>query len=124
MSQTKRRGTVYIVDDDDAVRTSLELSLQAQGFKVSGFNRASSFLIEYTAVEPACLVLDVSMPAMNGMQVLDALADRQLTLPTILATGQDLLCEETRKQRPEVVACLEKPFGVADLVGHIEAVFK
>jgi FixJ family two-component response regulator len=79
--------TVFIVDDDEGVRTSLSILLDSVGYVPVPFASASDFLTQYDANRPGCLVLDIRMPDMGGMELQQELASRGAFLPVIFITG-------------------------------------
>ena len=84
---TDTEATVFLVDDDHAVRDALELLLESASFKTATFGNARAFLDAYTQDEAGCLVLDFRMPDMSGMELQDALVAKGITLPIIFLTG-------------------------------------
>lgn len=113
------RATIFLVDGDDAVRDAVASALRAAGFRVRAFGSGEPFLTAYSPVRPACLVVDLDLPDMDGIALLRQLAVAERTLPTILTS---------RRLRPRALASvfsplptlLEKPFGVDDLLPLIE----
>src|ERR1043165_6845757 len=79
---------IYIVDDDDAVRDSLRVLLESLGFEVKDFNSARAFLAQRSLDSTGCLLLDLHMPAMSGMDLLEHMRDSGTQLPTIVITGR------------------------------------
>ena len=79
--------TVFLVDDDHAVRDALTLLLESAAFRTVSFESAAAFLDAYTPDQAGCLVLDIRMPGMSGMELQEALAARSITLPIIFLTG-------------------------------------
>ena len=80
-------GTVFIVDDDDAFRDSLCWLLESAGHRVVAYAAAENFLTAYEPDQAGCLVLDIRMPGMNGLELQDELKRRELTLPIVFVTG-------------------------------------
>ena len=81
--------TVYVVDDDDSVLRSLSRLLSASGFRVETFSSAATFLESVRADSQGCVLLDVTMPRMSGLQVQVALKKRGITLPVIAISARD-----------------------------------
>src|SRR5262245_66189527 len=79
--------TVYVVDDDEAVRDSLALLLRGAGLKARAFASPLDFLADYRESGPDCLVLDVRMPKMSGLELQDRLAARGAHIPIIFIRG-------------------------------------
>jgi len=82
------RQSVYVVDDDDAVRESLVFLLSVEGLHVEGYSRADRFLAALPPVQSGCVIVDMNMPGVNGLELLRALKERHARLPAILISGQ------------------------------------
>ena len=116
---TKTEGIVFIVDDDASVRRSLERLLRSLGFAVETFASALAFLSRDPGVGPACLVLDVWMPGLNGLALQDELAARQRSIPIIFISGHGTIPMCVRAMKGGAVDFLTKPFDDQDLVAAI-----
>ena len=79
--------TVFVVDDDRAMRDSLSWLLDSVGLRVRSYATAAEFLADHDPAQPGCLVLDVRMPGMSGLDLQAELARRGVELPTIVITG-------------------------------------
>ena len=114
-------GSVLIVDDDAAVRSALKFVLEVEGLEVRLYHGGAALLADRELPSRGCLVIDYAMPAMNGIQLADALRDRRVTLPAILITGKASadLCE--RATRAGFAQVLEKPLSDAALIDGIRA---
>lgn len=112
--------TVFIVDDDEAVRDSLLWLIEPEGYKVETFADPEEFLASLQWPTPAVLLLDVRMPKLSGMEVQKILQDRGVTIPIIFITGHGdvSLAVETMKQG--AVDFLEKPFNEARIKSLID----
>ena len=104
------RSTVYIVDDDDAVRRSLELWLRSLEMDVMGFPSGEAFLGGYREVTPACLVMDLRMPDMNGLEVQARMIQAGVRIPTIFLTGHATVPQAVEAMENGAVDFIEKPF--------------
>ncbi len=111
--------TVFILDDDDAVRDSLGALLDSFGFTVKPYASVNVFLDEITASQNGCLILDIRMPEMSGLDVQDCLSKRKITLPVIIITGHGDLPMAVRAMKGGALDFIEKPF---DEDGLVEAV--
>jgi two-component system, LuxR family, response regulator FixJ len=98
----KTKTLIYLVDDDVSVREALEMLLIASGMRVETFERAEDFLKCELGKEEACLVCDVRMPGMNGLELHQKLIERGIKLPVIFITGYDT--PETRRQAGKIGA--------------------
>lgn len=110
---------IYVVDDDEAMRDSMSWLLEGEGYAVACFESGEHFLAAYHDGMRGCLVLDVRMPEMSGLELHEHLADRGSALPVIFVTGHgDVPMAVAALQRG---ACdfIEKPFHNEDLLGRI-----
>lgn len=112
-------STVFIVDDDPAVRESLSLLLKATGHQAEAFPDARSFLDQFDAAIPGCLILDVRMPGMDGLQLQRLLAERAPHLPVILLTAHGDLPMAVDTMRSGAWHFVEKPYDKDRLLGII-----
>src|SRR5262245_22446587 len=115
-----RRGRVFVVDDDASVRRALHRLLQAAGFEVESYPDAAAYLERPVPPPPACLVLDIRMPGMTGLEFQRAIVGTHRELPVIFITGHG--GEEMRAQGlgAGAVAVLFKPIDEEALIGAIE----
>lgn len=112
-------GTVYVVDDDADVRNSLQILLEISGFKVETFESALKFLSADIHGMDGCLVVDIRMPDMDGLQLQDELHRRNLGLPVIIITGHGDVPLAVRAMRAGAIDFLEKPFREETLLDCI-----
>lgn len=112
--------TVFIVDNDDAVRAALSLLVHSYGLEVEAFASAEEFLDAYPRGRAGCLLLDLHMPGMKGPDLQDALAALGIHLPVIIVTGykDDPLAK--RALEAGAVAVLAKPFRHEELMRHVQ----
>ena len=113
-------GVVYIVDDDDAVRDSLQWLLEASQYRVIGFNSAEDFLADYDPASIAVAVIDVRMPGMSGLELQDQLIARKAPIPLIFITGHGDVPMAVSTMKKGAVDFLEKPFDQASLKALVE----
>lgn len=111
---------VYLVDDEYAVRDSLTLLIQSTGQLVRSFESAQAFLDNYDPVQPGCLLLDVRMPTMSGLELQDELGKREITIPIIFISGNAEIPDSAKAFRAGAVDFLEKPFDNAVLLERIK----
>ena len=116
---TKRNALIYIVDDDESVRRAMTRLLKASGFAVQSYESVLAFLAEAPVVHSACLILDIRMPGMSGLELVDHMADSGMDIPTILITAHDEK-HDWHGDRPPVLACLQKPVKEKELLELIE----
>lgn len=110
---------VFVVDDDAAVRKSLDMLLRAVGLEVKTFASAQEFLAALDPAQPGCLILDVRMPGMSGLEVQRVLVERGAHLPVIIVTGHGDVAIAVRALKAGAAEFLEKPFSKELLVEHI-----
>jgi RNA polymerase sigma factor (sigma-70 family) len=104
-------ATVYVVDDDAGMRNSLRWLLESTGVRVETFPDADAFLEGVRHEGPTCLVLDVRMPGMSGLDLQAALAERGITIPTIILTGHAEVPMAVRAVKAGAIDFIEKPFS-------------
>ena len=104
-------SSVYVVDDDPAMRDSLKWLLESVDFQVHVFESATSFLEEYGGQRPACLVLDVRMPGMSGLDLQDELVRRGITIPMIMISAHGDVPVAVRALKTGAIDFIEKPFS-------------
>ena len=116
---TPPEPVVFVVDDDPAMRRSLRWLIESVGLGVATFETAEAFLQAYNGSQPGCLVLDVRMPGMSGLELQAALAARRLSLPTIIVTGHADVTMAVRAVQNGALDFLEKPFSDQILLDRI-----
>jgi FixJ family two-component response regulator len=114
------RDTVFIVDDDASVRDSLSLLLSLRGYSTATFASAEDFLAAVQADWRGCVVLDVRMPGMSGLELQQVLADGGPTLPVIVITAHGDVAAARQAFLADAVDFIEKPFDGAQLLKAIE----
>lgn len=112
---------VFIVDDDEAVRDSLELLLESAGHAVQVFEAAPDALEACRARPPACIVTDVRMPEMDGLEFQEKLAASGIRVPVIVMTGHADVPLAVRAMKAGAVDFIEKPFGDEVILASIAA---
>ncbi len=115
-----RMPLIVIVDDDDALRTSLDNLLRSVGFRVQGFASAEAFLHANQAPETACLILDVRLPGMNGLELQRQLGAVHWRIPVIFVTAYADDDVRTRALAAGAIAFLYKPCREEELLNAIE----
>lgn len=114
-----REQTVFIVDDDQAVARSLRWLFETVQLKVETFSSAQSFLDGYDSSKPGCLVLDVRMPGMSGLDLQERLEAQRIHLPIIFITGHGDVQMAMRAVKAGAFDFVEKPFNDQDLLERI-----
>lgn len=115
---------VHIVDDDDAMRDSLKWLLESRGLKVELYPSGEAFLAVFNSDYCGCLVLDVRMPGMNGLDLYERLRARNSTLPVIFITGHGDVPMAVSALKKGAADFIEKPFNDQDMLRLIEACMK
>ncbi len=113
-------GTVYIVDDDPAVRDSLRWLIESLQHPVETFESAQTFLDAYTDNSPGCLVLDVRLPGMSGLQLQKKLQDDGFDLPVIIITGHGDVPMAVHALKSGALHFLEKPFRDQEILDCVQ----
>lgn len=112
--------TVFVVDDDAGVRASIQGLLKSTGMRSESFSTAEEFLRSKRPDAPSCLVLDVSLPGMNGLDFQHKLADAQIQIPIIFVTGHGDIPMSVKAMKSGAVEFLTKPFLDEDLLSAIQ----
>ena len=114
---------VHIVDDEDSIRRSLDFLLRAAGYRTERWEDGVSFLKGADRAQPACVLLDVRMPEMDGLQVQAEMAARGYNLPVIVLTGHGDISTAVRAMQGGAIDFLEKPFNRERLLEALEIGF-
>lgn len=114
-----RSRTVHLIDDDDPLRDSMKLFLANAGFDVRSFGSALEFLKSADDLRDGCVVTDVRMPGMSGMDLIVQMNARGVRLPVIVVTGHADVPLAVRAMKEGAVDLLEKPFQAEDLLAAI-----
>lgn len=112
--------TVFIVDDDEAVRNSLRLLLKSVGLAAVALPAAQEFLSKYDPKQPGCLILDVRMPGMSGLELQEQLNVRGAMIPVIFITGHGDIPMAVEAMQQGAFDFLQKPFRDQDLIDRIQ----
>lgn len=120
----RKKPTVYIVDDDDGMRRALTVLMQTVGYNAIAFERPTEFLQKLDPNQPGCLVLDVRMPEMSGLEVQQQLNRNGSMLPVILITGHGDIPMAVQAMKDGAFDFLQKPFRDQDLLDRINGAIK
>jgi two-component system, LuxR family, response regulator FixJ len=112
--------TVFVIDDDEAVRGSLKLLFRSIGLPVQVFASAQDFLPQYSLDAPGCLVVDVRMPGLSGLELQHALNLRGATVPVIFITGHGDIAMAVEAMQHGAFDFLAKPFRDQDLIDRVQ----
>ncbi len=120
----RRKPVIYIVDDDEGMRRALTVLMTTVGYQAMAFARPTDFLEKYDPEQHACVVLDVRMPQMSGLEVQQQLNRRGSILPVILVTGHGDIPMAVQAMKDGAFDFLQKPFRDQDLLDRINAAIK
>lgn len=102
---------VYIVDDDDGVRHSLSLLVQSVELNTACYPSAQHFLEHYDPSKPGCLLLDIRMPELSGLELMSILSEKNIHIPVIIVTGHGDTALAVRAMKAGAMDFIEKPFN-------------
>ena len=114
---------VHIVDDEEAMRRSTGYALKTSGYAVESWPSGAAFLKDVRHAEQGCVLLDIRMPEIDGLDVQRMLAERGVTMPIIIMTGHGDISIAVRAMKAGAVDFLEKPFAKSALLAAVEAAF-
>lgn len=114
------KGRIYIIDDDDPVRDSLKTLLEAFGLDVRDFASCREFIQVLDGSEQGCLLLDLHLPVMSGLEFMERFGQRLHGLPVVMITGRGDPATQARAKLAGVAAFLEKPFEDEALLDTIQ----
>lgn len=116
--------TVHLVDDDDAIRRSAGFLLKTSGYLVVPYASGDAFLTSAKSAASGCVLLDIRMPGMDGLEVQQTMNDRGIALPVVMLTGHGDVTLAVRAMKAGAVDFLEKPFEKAALLAAVEKGFE
>lgn len=119
LTMTEPTPVIYIVDDDEGVRQALSSLFRSVGLGVATFDSAREFLNARLADAPSCLVLDVRLPGLSGLDLQQELTDRDIQIPVIFATGHADVPMSVQAMKAGAVEFLTKPFRDQDLLDAV-----
>ena len=120
MSLIPKKGNVYVVDDDEAVRDSLQWLLEGKDYRVRCFDSAETFLSRYDPREVACLIVDIRMPGITGLELQDRLLERKSPLPIVFITGHGDVPMAVNTMKKGAMDFIPKPFKEEELLSVVE----
>ena len=121
MSNTEEQPLVYVVDDDRGVRDSLGLLLQSVGIANRTFESAAEFLESYDQDRVGCLIADIRMPGMSGLELQQQLNERHISIPIIFVTGHGDVPMAVSAMKAGAVDFLPKPFRDQELLDRVNS---
>ncbi len=120
MATEETKATVYVVDDDEVIRGVFMSLVEMMGLAGEQYRSAEEFLAAYQPAGPACVILDMELPGMNGLQLQAELKRRAWALPVVLVTGFGAERIEREALRQGAVAVIEKPCRAKEMSESIE----
>ena len=120
MSLIPKKGNVFVVDDDEAVRDSLQWLLEGKDYRVKCYDSAETFLARFDPREVACLICDIRMDGMSGLELQDKLIERKSPLPIAFITGHGDVPMAVQTMKKGAIDFVEKPFKEESLVALVE----
>lgn len=113
-------GIVHLIDDDDAVRESLVMLLEASGFAVTAYASATAFLGRLHDAPSGCVITDVQMPEISGLELLRRLSDRLMEFPVIVLTGQADVPMAVEALKNGALDLIEKPYAAETILSAVQ----
>lgn len=116
----ERQSTIHVVDDDEHVRNALAFLITSVDWRVKTYASAQTFIDDYEPSKPECLLLDVRMPGLGGLELQSVLTEHSIHLPIIIVTGHADVPMTVRAMRAGAVDVVEKPFNDRTLLDRIK----
>ena len=124
MSSGDTRPTAYVVDDDEAIRTLWRWLMESNGIAVQTFSTAAEFIAAYKAGGLACLVLDVRLPGMSGLELQEYLKREGIEIPIVFVSGHGDVPTAVSAIKGGAVDFIQKPFGYREVLAIIQRAFE
>lgn len=118
------QATVFVIDDEESIRRSLDWLISSIGVKVRTFQSARAFLKAYSPESPGCLVLDVRMPEMSGLELMERLHESDISIPIIFLSAHGDVPMVVRAMQSGAVDFLQKPFNSQQFLDRVNAAIK
>jgi two-component system response regulator FixJ len=112
---------IFVVDDDEAVRLSTEMLIRSMGLRVESFEAAAEFLEDFDPQQPGCLILDIRMPGMSGLELQEHLNEIGATIPVVFVTGHGDVPMAVNAMKAGAVDFIQKPFRDQELIDRVHA---
>ncbi|MEO8307357.1 MAG: response regulator transcription factor [Pseudomonadota bacterium] len=117
---TQPPSMVFVVDDDSGVRSSIRVLLKSVGITATPYASAKEFLAAYDAAQPGCLILDIRMPGMSGLELQQELNRRGAVIPVVFVTGHGDIPMAVEAMQLGAFDFLQKPFRDQDLIDRVQ----
>jgi FixJ family two-component response regulator len=112
---------IFVVDDDAAVRHSTEMLIRSMGLRAESFASAAEFLEDFDPQQPGCLILDIRMPGMSGLELQGHLNELNASIPVIFVTGHGDVPMAVKAMKAGAVDFIQKPFRDQELIDRVHA---
>ena len=119
-TSTNSKPTVFIVDDDDAVRSAVQTLIESMDIPTAAFDHVQSFLDSYDPNQPGCLILDVRLPQISGLELQEYLHRKGINIPIIFVSGHSNVSMAVRTLKAGAIDFIEKPFDDQVLLDSIQ----
>jgi FixJ family two-component response regulator len=120
MGDMDREATIFVVDDEDSWRNSIRNALEVAGFKTKVYSSAESFLSEYSSDQAGCLVLDVELPGMSGLELQQMLLQHEIQPPIVFVSSEPNVAASVKAMKAGAVDFLQKPFKDVELLARVQ----
>lgn len=117
----KEDPIIFVVDDDEAVRLSTEMLIRSMGLRVETFDSATEFLEDFDPQQPGCVILDIRMPGMSGLELQDHLNEMKASIPIIFVTGHGDVPMAVAAMKAGAIDFIQKPFRDQELIDRVHA---
>lgn len=112
---------IFVVDDDEAVRLSTEMLVRSMGLRAESFDSAAEFLEDFDPQQPGCIILDIRMPGMSGLELQEHLNELDASIPVVFVTGHGDVPMAVKAMKAGAVDFLQKPFRDQELIDRVHA---
>lgn len=117
----KEDPIVFVVDDDEAVRLSTEMLIRSMGLRVESFDSATEFLEDFDPQQPGCVILDIRMPGMSGLELQEHLNEMKASIPIVFVTGHGDVPMAVKAMKAGAVDFIQKPFRDQELIDRVHS---
>ena len=112
---------IFVVDDDEAVRLSTEMLIRSMGLHVESFESAAEFLEDFDPQQPGCVILDIRMPGMSGLELQEHLNEIKAAIPVVFVTGHGDVPMAVKAMKAGAIDFIQKPFRDQELIDRVHA---
>ena len=112
---------IFVVDDDEAVRLSTEMLIRSMGLRVESLESAAEFLEDFDPQQPGCVILDIRMPGMSGLELQEHLNEIKAAIPVVFVTGHGDVPMAVKAMKAGAIDFIQKPFRDQELIDRVHA---